>query len=72
MTRPLRECADRHLYAAETFRDIAEKLPDIVAAATPDAQLQTLAVRSVLLRVAECEATLAARCIETAREEQAA
>lgn len=66
MTVDHREAADRHLYAAETFKDIAEKLPEIVAARSPEQELQTIAIRSVLLRVADCELTLASKCLADA------
>ena len=64
----LRQDADRHLYAAETFKDIAEKLPQIVAAGSPEQELQTVAIRSILLRVAECEINLASKCLQEAQQ----
>lgn len=63
-----RQDADRHLYAAETFKDIAEKLPQIVTARSPEQELQTVAIRSVLLRVAECEISLASKCLAEAEQ----
>ncbi len=66
--------AECHLYAGETFKDIAEKLPELMKANTEVERLAVYAVRSILVQVAQSELTVAqALCdIATAEKEKEA
>jgi len=66
----LRVRAEAHLYAGETFTDIAEKLPELMKAETEVENLAVLACRSILIQVGQSELTVAQTLCEIAEQEQ--
>lgn len=67
----LRTRAEAHLYAGETFTDIADKLPQLMKAETEVEQLAVMACRSILIQVGQSELTVAQTLCEIAAAEQA-
>lgn len=67
----LAERSECHLYAGETFKDIAEKLPELMSSQTEAERLAVYAVRSILLQVAQSELTVAQTLCDMAVEQEA-
>jgi hypothetical protein len=67
----LRVRAEAHLYAGETFTDIAEKLMDLMKPVGEHERLAALACRSILIQVGQSELTVAQTLCDIAQAEQA-
>ena len=60
-----------HLYAGETFTDIAEKLLELMKPVGERERLAALACRSILIQVGQSELTVAQTLCDIAEAEQA-
>ena len=63
--------AEAHLYAGETFTDIAEKLLKLMQPVGESERLAALACRQILIQVGQSELTVAQALCDIAEAEQA-
>ena len=63
--------AEAHLYAGETFTDIADKLLELMKPVGERERLAALACRSILIQVGQSELTVAQALCDIAEAEQA-
>lgn len=63
---------EAHLYAAEAFKDIAEKLPELMKPGSDQERLAVFACRSILIQVGNSEMTVASGLLDVARQQKEA